>query len=87
MPARRAFYDRILEVANSYRMTVGCVLSNAIGHEVGHLLLPGGQTINRLMRYDWDQEQLDRLRARALGFSPRQGAQIRGRLVELERKQ
>jgi len=82
-----AFYDRILEAANSHRLTVGCVLGNAIAHEIGHLLLPGGHTINGLMRDDWDPEQMDRLRAGVLGFSPRQGAQIRARLLELERKQ
>jgi hypothetical protein len=80
-----AFYDRILETANSHRLTVGSVLGNTIAHEIGHLLLPRGHTMDGLMREDWDWTQIDSLRAGVLGFSRGQGAQIRARLLELER--
>lgn len=84
----RIYPDRVFEVAHERGQNVARLLAYAIGHEIGHLLLPY-PAISRIgvMRPDWDQDDLRHIANGSLRFTTRQGIAIRAKLSNVERFQ
>jgi hypothetical protein len=72
------FYDPVLNVAHARQQGVATVLSYAIAHEVGHLLLPYPAHSERgIMRADWGGDDLRHAANGLLGFTPSQAVLMR----------
>jgi hypothetical protein len=85
------FYNRVESVAQRYLNTARghrdmdnvIVLAHAMGHEVGHLLLPHGHSANGLMRADWDATDMRLAVHGRLNFRREQAELMRARLAAL----
>jgi hypothetical protein len=72
----------IRAVAERASSPVATLLGRAFAHEIGHLLLgSGGHPRMGLMRALWSQEELRGLRPAHWGFSPREAARMRQKLL------
>jgi hypothetical protein len=72
----------IRAVAERASSPAATLLGRAIAHEIGHLLLgSGGHPRMGLMRALWSQEELRGLRPAHWGFSPREAARMRQKLL------
>ena len=74
------FYRQIESQARQYDVSAAMILGAAIGHEVGHFLLPGAQhSPDGLMRACWTRDDFYRADQGQLRFSTEQASMIRGR--------
>jgi len=76
------FYDRVEQFAHYFRTDRGAVLGAAIGHELGHMLLPTpSHSAKGLMRPAWLLQEFQQLARGWLLFTPEQAQVIRARLA------
>jgi hypothetical protein len=76
------FYDRVEQFARYYRTDRGSVLGAAIGHELGHMLLPTpSHSATGLMRPAWLLKEFQQIDRGWLLFTPEQAQLIRARLT------
>jgi hypothetical protein len=77
--AAYVFYDRVRDVASGFGVSVQAVLTLALAHELGHLLLPrGSHSPSGIMQGGWDRDALRGL-GRGLSFTAAQAELIRAR--------
>ena len=63
------FFDRIVDLAESYDIAVGRLLGHAAAHEIGHLLLQSGEhEDNGLMAAIWRAPEYHRIRNSMMFF-------------------
>lgn len=78
-------YDSIDQFPVLYR---GLMLGHIMAHEVGHALLPlQSHSSHGLMRAQWNRADLELAQAHRLRFTPGQAELIRGRAVQLAKRE
>jgi hypothetical protein len=76
------FYQRVVEVVESGRVSTGKVLGHAIAHGIGHLLLgSNSHSMAGLMKARWNEGDLKLLDIGRLHFSPKEGSVMRADVV------
>jgi hypothetical protein len=76
------FYDRVEGTALSSGVSIARLLGHAIAHEMGHMLLPSGHSVNGLMRAAWDAVDFRLASQGCLHFTNQQGELILARLLD-----
>ena len=72
------FFDRVVRSAHEREQDVAPILSFAMAHEMGHLLLPfPAHAASGVMRAAWDGDDLRHIANGSLQFAPVQQAAIR----------
>jgi hypothetical protein len=64
-------YAQVRRVAGQYRQPVPDILSLAMAHEVGHLLLPLSHSATGIMRAEWDGDDIRHAVVGQLAFTTR----------------
>jgi hypothetical protein len=73
-----SFYQRITEWASGAEFSAYQVLSHAMAHEIGHLLLgPNSHSRNGIMRAQWNRDDLRVIARASLRFTPEQTERLR----------
>jgi hypothetical protein len=72
------FYQRITEWASGAEISAYQLLSHAMAHEIGHLLLgPNSHSRNGIMRAQWNRDNLRVIARASLRFTPEQTERLR----------
>lgn len=76
------YLDAVIDVARRYGHPVGKVLGIALAHELGHVLLPPpSHSDTGIMQPSWEGDALRHAMGGDLGFTERQAATMRTRLM------
>jgi hypothetical protein len=71
------YYDRVIALSRRFELPVHLVLSGALMHELGHLLLQSSEhSVAGAMVGVWGKRELDQLGQGLLGFTPEQRLQL-----------
>jgi hypothetical protein len=71
------YYDRVIALSRRFELPVYLVLSGALMHELGHLLLRSSEhSVAGAMVGVWGKRELDQLGQGLLGFTPEQRLQL-----------
>jgi hypothetical protein len=73
-------YAQVRRVAGQYRQPVPDILSLAMAHEVGHLLLPLSHSATGIMRAEWDGDDIRHAVVGQLAFTTMEASLIRAKL-------
>jgi hypothetical protein len=71
------YYDRVIELSRRAELAVHLVLSGALTHELGHMLLrSANHSVAGVMRGEWSKRDLEELGQGLLRFTPQQKQQM-----------
>ena len=76
------YLDAVADVARRYGQPLGKILGIALAHEIGHVLLPPpSHSPSGIMQPSWEGDAIRHAVAGDIGFTSRQAALMRDRLI------
>jgi hypothetical protein len=82
------YHDRIVDLSRRAELPVYLVLSGALTHEIGHMLLRAAEhSVAGVMQCEWSKRELDELGQGLLRFTPEQKRRMTWNLSTLTARQ